>query len=116
MNIAANIINHLEAMGLKDKFQTIVSVEEVKKHKPDPEVLLKSCAKMKLKPEECVVIDDSETGIEAAHKIGMKIISLASEFHEKSKLEKLGADLAITSMKELNLDKIKELDKESRPI
>ena len=114
MNIAVNIIEHLKIMGLREKFKTITSVEEVQKHKPDPEVLLKTCAKMKLEPEECVVIDDSAQGIAPAKKIGMKIIIIASKtgddpFQSREQLEKNGADLVIDSIEELNWEKIKNL-------
>lgn len=53
--------NHWE-----DLFDATVSFNEVTKRKPDPEVYLKAMELLGLKPEECVVVEDSRVGIDAA--------------------------------------------------
>lgn len=42
--------------------------------KPDPEIYLLTCEKLKVKPEECLFMDDALENIEAAKKLGMKTI------------------------------------------
>ncbi len=46
--------------------------------KPDPEVFLKGAESLGLKPEECVVFEDAEAGIEAAINGGMKNVGIGS--------------------------------------
>ena len=52
--------------GLEVPFKNIVTGEEVTRSKPDPEIFLKSAAKMGLNIEECMVVEDSYQGIQAA--------------------------------------------------
>lgn len=54
--------------------------------KPDPEVFLKAAQKLGLKPEQCLVVEDSEAGIIAARAAGMKSLAVGPE------REQLGAD------------------------
>ncbi|MDD5455317.1 MAG: HAD family phosphatase [Candidatus Ratteibacteria bacterium] len=76
--------------GLTHYFETVLTINDIKKPKPSPEIYLLSAQKMGLKPEECVVIEDSVYGIEAAKKAGMKCIAVSHTLPEE-KLKK--ADL-----------------------
>lgn len=53
-------------------FDYIVCGDEVKKSKPDPEIFLIAADRLKCKAENCIVLEDSEAGIRAAHSAGMK--------------------------------------------
>ena len=55
----------LERTGLKEAFDRIVDGNQIKKSKPDPEVFLKGAALLGEKPEDCLVVEDAEAGIEA---------------------------------------------------
>ena len=66
----------LEKLKLKDKFTAIVDGNDVVKAKPDPEVFLTAAKKLGLKPQNCVVIEDAQAGIDAANKAGMKSIGI----------------------------------------
>src|SRR5260370_18039608 len=70
-----NIETGLALIGLKDRFQTIVTAEDVSHGKPDPEVFLKAGSRLGLHPECCVVFEDALVGIEAAHRGGMKVVA-----------------------------------------
>lgn len=52
--------------GLEVPFEHIITGEEVTRSKPDPEIFLKSAAKMELAIEDCLVVEDSIQGISAA--------------------------------------------------
>lgn len=56
---------------LKDRFITIVSGDQIKNGKPAPDIFLKAAEELRLKPEECLVIEDSVAGIKAAHAAGI---------------------------------------------
>lgn len=69
------IVNHL---GLSNYFEEIITGDDVKLGKPDPEPFLLAANKMMIAPEKCLVIEDSEAGIEAAKRAGMDSINVYS--------------------------------------
>ncbi|MFH1500817.1 MAG: HAD family phosphatase [archaeon] len=97
----------LELIQVKDKMDTITTLEEIQHHKPHPEIFLKTAEKLEVKPEECIVIEDAVNGIEAAKKANMKAIALLTKFHTREEFEK--ADLIINSLSELTFEKIQAL-------
>ena len=62
---------------ITDCFEVIITGEDVEKGKPDPEVFLKAAETLGVEPEECLVFEDSDVGIEAAEKAGMKAIKVS---------------------------------------
>lgn len=63
-------------------FDIIISLDDVKNHKPHPEPLEKALEKLGLKADEAVYIGDSDTDILAAHAVGMPSIHLSDIKHE----------------------------------
>lgn len=61
---------YLSSVGLVDRFDVLVSGYMVEKGKPEPDIYLYAASKLGLKPEECMVLEDSPTGIIAAHRAG----------------------------------------------
>lgn len=61
----------LKKTGLIQKFNAVVDGNDVIKAKPDPEVFLIAAAKLQVKPENCVVFEDSVAGIQAANAADM---------------------------------------------
>ena len=57
-------------------FDQFVFAEELTKGKPDPEVFLKACEKVGEKPEECLVLEDSEAGIQASFAANIPVICI----------------------------------------
>lgn len=93
------VIDHLlRVMSIKDCFNVIVAVEDVKKFKPDPEIFLKAAAKLQRKPEECVVVEDSIFGVEAARAAGMSCIAVLTGVYSQAELEKANPDLIVKSL------------------
>ena len=56
----------LEHAGIRDKFSDIISAEDVKFAKPDPEIFVIASNRLGLAPEDCLVLEDSKNGILAA--------------------------------------------------
>ena len=69
-------IQRLESVGIKEKFDDMVCGDEIEHYKPNPEIFLKAAEKLGLKPEECIVIEDSPAGVEAGYKGGMTVINV----------------------------------------
>ncbi len=59
--------------------------EDVSKHKPDPEVYLTTARNLGLAPEQCIVFEDSFSGISAALNAGMKVVGVLTS-HTKEEL------------------------------
>lgn len=69
----------LERTGLSKYFDAIVDGNDVSTAKPDPEVFLLGAERLGLKPEECLVFEDAQAGIEAAQAGGMKVVAVGTE-------------------------------------
>lgn len=68
----------LEKLRITDLFDAIIDGNKVQKAKPDPEVFLKGAEEIGVPPEECVVFEDAEAGVEAAHNAGMVAVGIGS--------------------------------------
>ena len=53
-----------------------MAAEDVRHGKPDPEVFLTAAARLGVPADRCVVVEDVEHGIEAAHRAGMMVIGV----------------------------------------
>jgi HAD superfamily hydrolase (TIGR01509 family) len=61
----------LETIGFKDFFPVIVTTEQVKRGKPFPDMFLEAADRMSVLPPDCLVLEDSVAGFEAAKAAGM---------------------------------------------
>lgn len=73
-----NTLLILEKLGIKEYFDAIVDGNQIKNSKPDPEVFLLGAQKMNVKPEECLVVEDAASGVEAGKSAGMKVLGVGS--------------------------------------
>lgn len=64
----------LKIHDLGKVFDAIICADDVEKSKPDPEIFLVAAKKLNADIDECIVIEDSPAGIEAAHNAGMTAI------------------------------------------
>lgn len=62
----------MKMAGVLDRFDEIVCGNEVAHSKPEPDIFLEAARRMGVSPSECVVLEDSEHGLTAAHRAGMK--------------------------------------------
>ncbi|MEM2139211.1 MAG: HAD family phosphatase [Candidatus Woesearchaeota archaeon] len=92
--------------GLHNYFDSIVTFDDASQGKPHPEIFLKNAENLKVKPEECVVVEDSIEGITAARAAKMKVIAVQTTLKKE---ELKDADLIVESIEDLNLRKIKSL-------
>lgn len=68
----------LKNLHLVEYFDAIVDGNKVSKAKPNPEVFLRAAEELDIKPENCVVFEDAEAGIEAALNAGMNTIGIGN--------------------------------------
>lgn len=72
-------------------FDAVVSGTRVKRFKPAPDIFLAAGRRLRVRPSDCVVIEDGEKGILAAKRAGMKAIGVVWTF-SAARLKKAGAD------------------------
>lgn len=79
----------LRKHGVENYFDAFVFGHEVEKGKPSPDIFLKACEKLKEAPEHCLVLEDSEAGIQAAYSANIPVICIPDmKMPEKAYLEK----------------------------
>jgi len=102
----------LNGAGLRDFFDVIVSAEQVKKGKPDPEGFLLAIEKLNAKlntqisPRECIVIEDSRWGLEAARNAGMHPLAVTNSY---SADQLKPADKVVENLNDLTLADLRTL-------
>lgn len=72
----ANLDLILSKVDIRKNFGSILASEDVKKHKPDPEVYLKSAANLGIDPSNCIVFEDSFSGVTAGLNAGMRVVGV----------------------------------------
>lgn len=93
----------LETLDLLNLFDAIVDGNDVSTAKPDPEVFLIAAQKLGVEPENCIVIEDAQAGVEAANKANMISVGIG----DKEILKE--ADYVLNSTAELTIDFLQKL-------
>jgi beta-phosphoglucomutase len=93
----------LPAKKVRGFFDVVVTADDVANPKPDPEVFLVAAAKLGVKPEVCVVVEDSVFGVRAAKAAGMKCIAVSSGVYNKEELEMEKPDLVVDFLVEKDM-------------
>ena len=92
------ILDGLKQMGIESYFDYIESAEKVKHPKPAPDIYLDAIHHLQVKPEECVVYEDSDYGIMAGKKAGAKVLAREDKRFGQSQKE---ADVIVKDVYEL---------------
>ena len=95
---------------IKEDFDAIVlgDDERIKNGKPAPDIFILAAKEIGLKPNECIIFEDSIGGMKAAISSGAKIVIGIPDPHLRDKAEELVYDKKITKL--ILLDKIKDFD------
>ena len=102
----ARVISSLKLAGLTEAFgKKIFSAEMVEHPKPAPDVYLLAASELGVDPAQCLVVEDSQSGVMAAHRAGMQVIGFLAASHipegHDQTVRKEGAYATASSMKEL---------------
>ncbi|ULT58284.1 beta-phosphoglucomutase [Neobacillus drentensis] len=93
----------LEKIGLASNFDAIADGNSIKNSKPDPEVFLLAAELLGVQPEECLVMEDAQAGIDAAKAAGMKAIGIGSA------ATCLNADIKLLDLTNIDIDHLLEV-------
>ncbi|MBW4588537.1 MAG: HAD family phosphatase [Aetokthonos hydrillicola CCALA 1050] len=66
----------LSVIDLLDLFDTIVTIDDVPRGKPCPDIFLEAAERLKVSATDCIVYEDSNGGLEAARRAGMRAIDI----------------------------------------
>jgi beta-phosphoglucomutase len=102
----ANLDLILSKVPIRESFGSIMASENVTKHKPDPEVYLTSARNLNVDPSQCLVFEDSFSGISAALNAGMKVVGVLTS-HTIEELPP--CNLYITDYRDLSYEQVKQL-------
>jgi len=98
----------LRKFQILDYFDLIVDKNQVVEGKPNPEVYQKAVQGLGLPKENCIVFEDSFSGIVSARDAGLMVVGVTTS-HANSELIKVGATLCINDFSEITLEDIKRL-------
>lgn len=82
--------HHLSAAGLWDLFDTVVTRDDVVNPKPHPEPYLTAARRLGVDPLQCLALEDSHSGIRAAHAAGMQTVMVPDLVHPSEEIRQLG--------------------------
>jgi HAD superfamily hydrolase (TIGR01509 family) len=91
----------LKKIGIFEMFKVIVAKEDCTKFKPDPEPYIITVNRLRVAPEDCIVIEDSEVGVKAAKNAKMYCVAVPNK-HTKNQDFSL-ADKVVSSIIDIDL-------------
>jgi HAD superfamily hydrolase (TIGR01509 family) len=94
-------------LKIKSSFKAIIGNSPEIKTKPAPDIFLKAAEKLQIKPVDCLVIEDSQHGITAAKKAGMKVIAVPNKYTMYQDFSK--ADKIVNSLSEITMPMLENL-------
>ena len=78
-----SVIKSLELLGLLDRFSTLVCAGDYARSKPDPEPFLTAAARLNVVPNDCLVFEDTDMGVQSATAAGMASIKILQPWERK---------------------------------
>ena len=91
---------HLAESRILDRFEVVVGGDMVTNGKPHPDIFLKAAEALGTAPEECIVVEDSPAGIQAAHAAGMKAVLVPDQAAITQEIIDM-ADVVLNSLLEM---------------
>jgi HAD superfamily hydrolase (TIGR01509 family) len=86
--------------GIRKYFDAIIGGEQVSRSKPAPDIFLRAAEEFNVSSEKCLVLEDSENGVNAAIKAGMKVIQMPDLIEPSAALKQQG-HIILESLKDV---------------
>jgi len=110
---SSSILDHikmvLQGLKLEDKFDVVVSGDQVKHSKPNPEIYLTAATALGVKPEESLALEDASSGVQAAKNAGMMCIAVPNEYTRDGDFSR--ADLIVSGLGDISVNTVKTLSR-----
>jgi len=95
-----------QGLDINNCFHAIVSGREVKEGKPSPQGFLLAAKKLRVAPENCIVVEDAVAGVTAAKRAGMCCLAITNTHPKTSLIE---ADLIVDTLEAVTVSDLKQL-------
>ena len=96
------VLYNLMAIGVKEEtFGAFVTGSDVERKKPFPDIYLKGAKRLGVEPENCLVVEDAVSGIQAAHAAGMHAVGVPTTFTKEELQERANPEYMLNCIKEL---------------
>lgn len=95
------LMRGLKLMKLENEFDVLITPEDTKRAKPDPEPVLLACSRLGTEPREVLYVGDSEFDLAAGRAAGTMICAVNYSVTPKPRLDKFSPDFRIDSISEL---------------
>ena len=93
---------NIQAIGVDESiFTALVTGSDVERKKPFPDIYLEGARQVGMKPEECLVVEDAISGIQAAHAAGMDAVGVPTTFSKEELKERVNPEYLLNEIKEL---------------
>lgn len=93
-SLQESVDNKLKILGIKPYFSVIITGSDAQEHKPHPEGYLLTLAKLRLSPNQCIIVEDTKTGVEAGLAAGCRVIGFTQYNPSRETLEGTIANIA----------------------
>jgi HAD superfamily hydrolase (TIGR01509 family) len=103
---ADNADHILKGLGIEDYFDAVLNSSHVKKSKPDPEPYLKAAKAVDVSPKDCIVFEDSISGVQSGLGAGAKVVGVATT-HSHQELN--ACQLVVDDFEGLEIAEIEKL-------
>jgi beta-phosphoglucomutase-like phosphatase (HAD superfamily) len=104
------LIEHaLATVGIRECFEVVVSADEVSHGKPEPDVYLLACGRLKANPARSAAVEDSANGIQAAAAAGLAVIAIPNSEYPPAEGAMRLARVVLPSISELTVDVVAAL-------
>lgn len=97
----------LETLEVAQDFDVIVGPSETRRHKPHPDIYIETAKLLKIKPKNCIALEDTAKGVTAAKGAGIKAIAVPNEYTKEHDFSE--ADKVVNSLKSVTIDMINSL-------
>ena len=80
MSYRKEALHVLRSLDIEEFLDEVLTREDVRNPKPDPEIYLLAAQKLEVQPQDCLVLEDSPNGVRAGVAAGMNVIAMATPF------------------------------------
>ncbi len=98
-SIRNDVMTVLRLLNIERYFKLVLTGDEIKNGKPDPEIFIKTSEKLGVSSELCIVIEDSENGVNSAKEAGMAVIAIPTISTQSHNFK--NADVILHSLREV---------------
>ena len=98
----------LAGLQIAQYFEAIVSGMDVARVKPAPDIFLQTASELGVEPCECLVLEDAEKGVVAAHLAGMRCIAVPNDYTRHHDFSK--ATRVCSSLREVDIELLRALE------